>query len=99
MKTITIPIDRVGRIVLPNNVREELAIEPGDLLKVSIQGSSVTLTPDKEPTGLVRKNKALVFSTQGDEMVDHETSRHILEQGRAEREARGGTGLLRRKPA
>ncbi|HLH57093.1 MAG TPA: AbrB/MazE/SpoVT family DNA-binding domain-containing protein [Verrucomicrobiae bacterium] len=81
-----VPIDPAGRIVLPKDVREELAIKPGDTLKVSIQGSSVTLTPNKEEYGLIRKGKALVFSSPGEETLNHETLERILEEERADRE-------------
>lgn len=47
MKHDMIPIDQAGRIVLPKNIREELAISPGDLLQISVQGMAVTLTPHK----------------------------------------------------
>ena len=57
-----VPIDQAGRIVLPKNVRQELAIKPGDVFKVAIAGAAVTLTPSREKAGLVRKGKALVFS-------------------------------------
>src|SRR5579862_5992265 len=97
MKDMMVPIDQAGRIVLPKDVREELAIKPGDTLKVSIHGSSVTLTPNKEESGFVRKGKALVFSSPGDETLNHETLQRILEEERAEREATATSGTSGRK--
>lgn len=85
MKEMTVPIDRAGRIVLPRDVRQELAIKPGDTFKVSIQGSSVTLTPNKEATGFVRKGRALVFSTVGDQTLNKEEVNSILKDSRDER--------------
>ncbi len=73
MKELIVPIDQAGRIVLPREVRRELAIKPGEKLKVSVHGASVTLTPDREPRGLVRKGRALVFSTGADEVLTEET--------------------------
>jgi len=97
MKSILIPIDQAGRIVLPKDVREELAIKPGDTLKVSIHGScSVILTLNKEKPGFVRKSKALVFSSQGDEMLNHETLEQILEHERDEREMGATSGMMGR---
>jgi hypothetical protein len=78
-------------------VREELAIKPGDTFKVSIEGLTVTLTPNKERTGFVRKGKALVFSTGGGETLSAETVQEILESGRAERDLRSVEGLSSRK--
>ena len=88
MKHDMVPIDQAGRIVLPKGVRQELAIKPGDNFKVSIEGLAVMLTPNKESTGFVRKGKALVFSTAGDETLNQETVQEILEAGRAERDGR-----------
>ncbi len=88
MKHDMVPIDQAGRIVLPKGVRQELAIKPGDNFKVSIEGLAVMLTPNKESTGFVRKGKALVFSTAGDETLNEETVQEILEAGRAERDGR-----------
>ncbi|MGA2175819.1 MAG: AbrB/MazE/SpoVT family DNA-binding domain-containing protein [Verrucomicrobiota bacterium] len=93
MKHDLVPIDQAGRIVLPKNVRQELAIKPGDTFKVSIEGVAVTLTPSKESAGFVRKGKALVFSTVGDERLSAETAREILETGRAEHDSRSVEGL------
>jgi hypothetical protein len=69
-------------------VRQELAIKPGDTSRISIEGVAVTLTPNKEITGFVRKGKALVFSTTGDETLSAETAQEILESGRSERDSR-----------
>jgi AbrB family looped-hinge helix DNA binding protein len=95
MKDTLVPIDQAGRIVLPKRVRQELAIKPGDTFKVSVQGVAVTLTPNKESTGFVRKGKALVFSTAGEATLSEETVNEILESGRGERDARNVEGLTR----
>jgi AbrB family looped-hinge helix DNA binding protein len=96
MRETLIPIDQAGRIVLPKHVRQELAIKPGDTFRVSIEGAAVTLTPNKEITGFVRKGKALVFSTAGDETLSAETAQEILESGRAERDSRNVESLSNR---
>ena len=88
MKDVLIPIDQAGRIVLPKNIRQELAIKPGDMFKVSIQGAAVTLTPSKESAGFVRKGKALVFSTSVNDTLSEEAVHAVLEEGRAEKSAR-----------
>ena len=82
----TVSIDGAGRIVLPIDVRQELAIKPGDFLKIRIHGSSVTLTPNKTATGLVRKGKALVFSTTSSQIIDEIFFSDILENTREERD-------------
>ena len=93
MKESRVPIDQAGRIVLPKDVREELAIKPGDTFKVSIHGSSVTLTPNKQTVGFVRKGRALVFSTTGQETLSRKTVSRIVEENRGERNEQSFTGL------
>jgi len=79
MKDVLIPMDQAGRIVLPKGVRQELALKPGDVLRVSIRGLAVTLTPNKETTGFVRKGRALVFSTAGEAVLSAGTVEELLE--------------------
>jgi len=93
MKESRVPIDQAGRIVLPKGVRRELAIKPGDTFKVSIHGSSVTLTLNKETVGLLRKGQALVFSATGEDTLSQETVNRIVEESRAERHEQSSTGL------
>ena len=85
MKELRVTIDEAGRIVLPKDVRDELAIKPGDKLMVSIHGISITLTPNKEISGLVRRGKALVFSTVGDDSLSREAVDGILAETHDER--------------
>jgi AbrB family looped-hinge helix DNA binding protein len=80
MKETLIPIDQAGRIVLPKDVRQELAIQAGDTFKVSIQGTAVTLTPHKQSAGFVRRGKALVFSTSGDEVLSQDMANAVLRE-------------------
>jgi AbrB family looped-hinge helix DNA binding protein len=98
MKDTLVPIDRAGRIVLPKNVREDLAIKPGDVFKVSVKGAAVMLTPGKTAGGFVRSGKALVFSATGAEPLSQETVQEALETGRQERDVRVTNGLPGRKP-
>jgi AbrB family looped-hinge helix DNA binding protein len=93
MKKSGVPIDQAGRIVLPKNVRQELAIKQGDTFKVSIQGSSVTLTPNQETVGFVRKGQALAFATTGQDTLSQETVSRIVEESRDERHEQSFTGL------
>lgn len=62
MNDMLVPIDKAGRVVLPKEVREELAINPGDLLKVSIHGNEVSLRPSREASGFLKRGRGLVFS-------------------------------------
>jgi len=86
MNDLLVPIDKAGRVVLPKHVRDELDILPGDLLKISVRGNDVMLCPKRTATGLVRKGRALVFSTGGDDMLHPETVVKVLAATRLERE-------------
>ena len=90
-------MDQAGRIVLPKDVRQELALKPGDVLWVSVRGLAVTLTPNKEITGLVRKGKALVFSTAGEEVLSAERVEELLEGERDEHRIRVAGSLAKPK--
>ena len=61
MQDVLIPIDKTGRVVIPKNLRDELAIQPGDLLKVSIRGQEVALRPSREASGFIRRGQAWFF--------------------------------------
>jgi AbrB family looped-hinge helix DNA binding protein len=98
MKDVLVPIDKAGRIVLPKVVRHELAIKPGDVLRVAIRGMVVTLTPSKETTGLVRQGKALVLSTTSDEVLTSGTVEDLLEGEREEHHHRGAGDQPGSKP-
>jgi AbrB family looped-hinge helix DNA binding protein len=97
MKDTLVPIDRAGRIVLPKSVREDLAIKPGDVFKVSVNGVAVTLTPGRATAGFIRSGKALVFSASGAGSLSQETVQEALETGREERHVRVVTGMPGRK--
>jgi AbrB family looped-hinge helix DNA binding protein len=92
MNDVSAPIDKAGRVVLPKRVRDELAINPGDRLEISIHGSEIILRPTREASGFIRRGQALVFSTgEGDvltpEMVEatradeRESALHTLAGG------------------
>lgn len=84
MKDVFVPIDKAGRVVLPKDIRDELAIQPGDLLKLSIRGNEVTLHPNRQAAGFVKRGRALVFSTGGTDLLEHdavETVRTLEREG------------------
>lgn len=97
MKDILVPIDKAGRLVLPKNLREELALNPGDLLEVWVHGNEVTLRPKKAASGLVRRGQALVFSSGGGDLLSRETVEDILAEDREGRTTRIASGISSRK--
>jgi AbrB family looped-hinge helix DNA binding protein len=70
---VMVPIDKAGRVVLPKHVREELAINPGDRLKVSVHGNEVTLRPATAKSGFIKRGRALVFSSDGGDLLHNDT--------------------------
>ena len=82
MKDLFVPIDKAGRVILPKDVREELAINPGDLLKISVQGDQVTLRPNRAKAGFEKRGRALVFSTGGTELLQNETVEAVRDSAR-----------------
>lgn len=41
---ITRPIDALGRVVIPMEIRENLDIKPRDIVDISVQGNQIILT-------------------------------------------------------
>lgn len=82
MKDTFAPIDKAGRVVLPKEVRDELAIHPGDLLRISVQGDEVTLRPSRETVGFLRRGKAIVFSSGGTDLLTNEAVEAIRDTER-----------------
>ena len=85
MKETLVSIDGAGRIVLPKDVREELAIKAGDTLSLSLQGSSVLLRTNQKKRGFKRKGKLLVFSSGGAELLDDTAVSSLLDEIRGEK--------------
>ena len=46
--SVTIPIDRAGRIVLPKDVRRQLNLAPGSRLRIAVIAERIELTPEPE---------------------------------------------------
>jgi AbrB family looped-hinge helix DNA binding protein len=57
------PIDAAGRVVIPKTLREELALEAGSELLISVRDGSLVLTPKPTAVSLVRRGKILVAKT------------------------------------
>lgn len=77
MKDLLVPIDKAGRVVLPKGVRNELGIKAGDLLRVTIHGNTVTLSPSREACGFIKRGSALIFSTGEAGLLDNDTVENV----------------------
>ena len=57
---ITRPLDALGRVVIPMEIRENLGIQPKDLLDISVQGNQIVLT---------KHNQSCIFCDCADDLV------------------------------
>lgn len=78
-------------------MRDELALNPGDLLKISVQGDQVTLRPNREKVGFIKRGDALVFSTGGADLLDDTVVENIRSSERGSLSVNLVKGLPPRK--
>jgi AbrB family looped-hinge helix DNA binding protein len=57
---ITITIDRVGRLVIPKEIRDEAGIEPGMVLEVRCREGRIEIEPRRRPIRIVKKGRLQV---------------------------------------
>ncbi len=74
--TVTVTLDKAGRLVIPKSVRDELRLEPGDALELEREGDRVTLRPLHSATPLRKERGVWVFygrdklsQTEADKLV------------------------------
>jgi AbrB family looped-hinge helix DNA binding protein len=53
----TITIDRVGRVVIPKEIREQAGIEPGMALEVRCREGRIEIEPRRRPVRIVKKGR------------------------------------------
>ena len=56
----TITIDRVGRLVIPKEIRDEAGIEPGMALEVRCREGRIEIEPKRRPIRIVKKGRLQV---------------------------------------
>ena len=57
---IAITIDRVGRLVIPKEIRDEAGIEPGMALEVRCREGRIEIEPRRRPIRIVKKGRLQV---------------------------------------
>lgn len=60
---ISRPVDNLGRIVLPKEIRDSFDIKPKDLVEISIQGDKIILR---------KCSTACIFCDSDEELVSYE---------------------------
>ena len=71
-----VTLDRVGRVVLPKTLRDELRLAPGDTLDLTLKGDDVTLRPRRGATPLQKERGVWVFRT-GKPLAADETEKAL----------------------
>jgi AbrB family looped-hinge helix DNA binding protein len=57
---ITVSIDRVGRLVIPKEIRDAAGIEPGMPLVVTCREGRIEIEPRRHPVRIVKKGRLQV---------------------------------------
>ncbi len=89
--SVTVTIDKAGRIVLPKPMRDELQLAAGDALELNLEGDHVTMSPRRAASGLQKERGIWVLRT-GVPMSEAET-REALRKIREQRNQRNVGGF------
>jgi AbrB family looped-hinge helix DNA binding protein len=77
-------IDKAGRVVIPKTLREELHLEPGDILEMESVGEQITLWPVRGTGPLTKEYGVWVF--RSGRPLPASATDEMLQQIREERE-------------
>lgn len=75
-------LDKLGRIVIPKQVRDDLGLSPGSVLKVEERAEGIVLTPVAEITPLALRDGVLVFTGEVEGDIDEALLRDRAERSR-----------------
>ena len=73
-------LDEFGRIVLPQQMREDLGLAPGTVLEIEEQAGGIFLKPVSEEPALALENGVLVFTGEPEGDLEEAVSRHREER-------------------
>lgn len=85
MPLMKLKIDKAGRIVLPKLMRDELRLEPGDVLEIERSGEEIILRPSRGEGQLRKKHGVWVY--RAGEPLSAAVVESTIRQVRREREA------------
>jgi AbrB family looped-hinge helix DNA binding protein len=75
-------LDKFGRIVIPKQVRDDLGLSPGSILKIEERDEEIVLRPVAETSPLVLKDGILVFTGEVEGDLDTAVRRDREERSR-----------------
>lgn len=61
--SLTVTLDKAGRVVIPKTLRDELHLEPGDTLELESEGEKMLLRPMRTTSPLKKERGVWVFRT------------------------------------
>lgn len=64
--TMQTKVDKFGRIVIPQAIREDSGLKPGDALEVSWTGTEIRIRPAHEESGLLIREGILVYEAKSE---------------------------------
>lgn len=64
-KGMTRPIDHLGRIVIPMEIRKSMNIESGDRLVIAVHDGKITMEPEQDMCAICGSKSNLVASSNG----------------------------------
>ena len=57
--SVTVSVDKSGRLVLPKPMREQMPLRPGAKLKAEIVGDKIELSQEVSPVTIIKKKDGL----------------------------------------
>lgn len=75
MSRMEATLDDFGRIALPKEIRDDLGLQPGAVLRIEERGGGILLRPADQMAGLVRKAGVLVFAGEAEGDLDSALTR------------------------
>lgn len=79
-----IAIDRVGRVVIPKEIREAAGIVPGMPLTVTVREGRIEIEPRRRPVRIVKKGRLQVaMSVEEGETLTNDVVRTTQQRARA----------------
>ena len=84
--SVTVTLDKAGRVVIPKTLRDELRLEPGDALELEREGDRVTLRPLHSATPL-RKERG-VWVLHGRDKLSQTEADKLVREARQHRDRR-----------